>query len=66
MSVAVHQIYRRKGGEVLEVVDPASMPVAPVAPNRLMISGIGMGIGLLIGLIRLWLWQQGTAVLQPA
>jgi capsular polysaccharide biosynthesis protein len=66
MSVALHQIYQRKGGEVLEVVDPASLPVAPVAPNRALISVAGMGIGLLIGVVRIWRWRPGAAVLQPA
>jgi uncharacterized protein involved in exopolysaccharide biosynthesis len=54
MSVALRQIYERKGGEVLEVLDPASLPTHPAAPNRLAISLAGLGIGLLIGVIRIW------------
>jgi capsular polysaccharide biosynthesis protein len=54
MSVAVHWIYERKGGEVLEVLDSASLAVTPVAPNRAAISLAGMGVGLLIGVVMVW------------
>jgi hypothetical protein len=36
-------------GEVLEVLDPATLPVKPAAPNRLAISAAGLGLGLLLG-----------------
>lgn len=39
-----------KAGENLEVLDPASLPISPTAPNRWMIMGIGFGVGLLLGL----------------
>ena len=37
--------------EGIEVVDPANLPQKPVAPKRLMLSGIGLGAGLLLGLM---------------
>jgi uncharacterized protein involved in exopolysaccharide biosynthesis len=40
----------RKAGENLEVLDNASMPDSPSAPNRWMIVGIGTGIGLVLGI----------------
>jgi uncharacterized protein involved in exopolysaccharide biosynthesis len=63
MSMALQQISQRKAGEVLEVVDPASLPTHPVAPNRAAISLAGLGIGLLIGVIRLWPWQPAAVPL---
>ncbi len=39
----------RKAGENLEVLDPASLPESPTAPNRWLITGIGVGVGLLTG-----------------
>jgi hypothetical protein len=59
MSLAVRMITQRKAGEVLWVLDPASLPTFPVAPNRLAISLAGMGVGLLIGVIRLWRRPRG-------
>jgi polysaccharide chain length determinant protein (PEP-CTERM system associated) len=38
-------------GEGIEVVDPANLPSKPVAPKRLMLSSIGLGIGLALGLL---------------
>ena len=37
-------------GEGIEVVDPANLPSKPVAPKRLMLSGIGLVVGLGLGL----------------
>ncbi len=37
-------------GEGIEVVDPANLPSKPVAPKRLMLSGIGLAFGLGLGL----------------
>jgi len=39
----------RKAGENLEVLDNASLPEAPTAPNRWLITGIGVGMGLMLG-----------------
>ncbi|MBV8841535.1 MAG: hypothetical protein JO307_01880 [Bryobacterales bacterium] len=40
----------RKQGEVLEPLDPASLPATPTEPRRPMIISLGAGIGLLLGL----------------
>ncbi|MGH9723143.1 MAG: GumC family protein, partial [Bryobacteraceae bacterium] len=40
----------RSAGENLEVLDPASVPVKPSEPNRWLIVGGGVGIGLVLGL----------------
>jgi hypothetical protein len=47
LSVTLRQIYERKAGTNLEVLDPASLPEAPVAPNRAFISLSGLAGGLL-------------------
>ena len=39
----------RKAGENLEVLDTASLPEAPIEPNRLMIAAVGTGIGFILG-----------------
>ena len=39
----------RKAGENLEVLDPASLPEQPTSPNRWLICGIGLGLGIVIG-----------------
>lgn len=36
-------------GEIVEVLDPASLPQAPIYPNRLVIAAIGLTAGLLLG-----------------
>lgn len=38
-------------GETIRVQDPANVPQSPVAPKRFVLTLIGAGIGLLIGLI---------------
>jgi len=42
-------VSKRKAGELLEVLDNASLPEAPTAPNRWLITGIGVGLGLMLG-----------------
>ena len=42
-------VNKRKAGENLEVLDNASLPEAPTAPNRWLITGIGVGMGLMAG-----------------
>ncbi len=42
-------VSKRKAGENLEVLDNASLPEAPTAPNRWLITGIGVGMGLMVG-----------------
>lgn len=43
-------VNKRKAGENLEVLDNASLPEAPTAPNRMLITGIGVGVGLMAGI----------------
>ncbi len=38
-------------GETIRVQDPANVPQSPVAPKRFMLTMIGTGVGLFIGLI---------------
>ncbi|MBV9240425.1 MAG: hypothetical protein JO314_00320 [Acidobacteria bacterium] len=38
-------------GETIRVQDPANVPVSPVAPKRALLTLMGAGIGLLIGLL---------------
>jgi polysaccharide chain length determinant protein (PEP-CTERM system associated) len=38
-------------GEGIEVIDPANLPSQPVAPKRLMLSGLGLAFGLGLGLL---------------
>jgi len=38
-------------GEGIEVVDPANLPSQPVAPKRLVLAAIGVGVGLALGLL---------------
>jgi hypothetical protein len=33
------------------VVDPANLPSSPVAPRRLLLSALGLGLGLAVGLL---------------
>lgn len=38
-------------GEGIEVIDPANLPSKPVAPKRLMLSSLGVAVGLGLGLL---------------
>jgi protein tyrosine kinase modulator len=38
-------------GETIQVVDPANLPEKPVAPKRLLLTGAGLGLGLVLGLL---------------
>ncbi|HKY42663.1 MAG TPA: GNVR domain-containing protein [Pyrinomonadaceae bacterium] len=38
-------------GEGIQVIDPANLPVQPVAPKRLMLSALGLAFGLAMGLV---------------
>lgn len=42
---------RRQIGEQFRVMDPAGVPTRPISPVRIQISGIGFGIGLMLGLV---------------
>src|ERR1700752_2543672 len=47
LSSAVYQ----KQGEGIKIIDPANLPSVPVAPRRFLLSAIGLGLGLAIGLL---------------
>jgi hypothetical protein len=49
------EIVYHKVGLILEVLDPASLPEKPTAPNRLSIAAAGLALGLLLGIFTLWL-----------
>lgn len=38
-------------GETIQVIDPASLPVRPVAPQRPMLVALGLALGLAFGLV---------------
>ncbi len=40
----------RQIGEQLQLLDPANLPETPTKPNRLMIIGAGLGIGVMLGI----------------
>jgi capsular polysaccharide biosynthesis protein len=50
LTEANSQLIQRKAGEVLEVLDPASLPVQPTNPNRPRYIGTGFAVSLIIGL----------------
>jgi polysaccharide biosynthesis transport protein len=60
------ELTQRKAGEGLWVLDPPSLPITPVTPNRLLITAIGLGIGLLVAAVTLILRRPHTPALQPA
>ena len=52
-SVILRAIAERKAGEMVDVLDTASLPVSPVNPNRLLIAAVGLIAGLLLGIAAL-------------
>jgi len=50
-SETTQDLQERHLGEQLEVLDSASLPSNPVEPNRWAISGIGVAMGMLLGLV---------------
>jgi succinoglycan biosynthesis transport protein ExoP len=42
---------QRKQGELLEMLDPASLPTTPAEPKRPIVISIGAGFGLLLGIV---------------
>lgn len=49
LSETAKNMDERKAGENLAVLDDASLPEKPSEPNRLMIIGMGAGMGLMLG-----------------
>jgi polysaccharide chain length determinant protein (PEP-CTERM system associated) len=45
------QVESNAQGETIQVVDPANVPQAPVAPKKAMLTAGGVGIGLFVGLL---------------
>ena len=45
------EMENRKQGEMLEILDTASLPISPTEPKRPLIISIGAGLGLLLGLV---------------
>ncbi len=60
------EIIYRKAGENLDVLDPPSLPITPVTPNRLLIAAMGLGVGLLAGALTLILRRPHTPTPQFA
>jgi succinoglycan biosynthesis transport protein ExoP len=50
LAEANSQLIQRKAGEVLEVLDPATLPVLPTKPNRFQYVGGGFAFSLILGL----------------
>jgi polysaccharide chain length determinant protein (PEP-CTERM system associated) len=44
-------------GALVQVVDPASLPTTPVAPKRLILIAMGLGLGLAVGLLLAGLFE---------
>lgn len=42
---------RRQQGEHFRILDPPSLPVKPYSPNRMKLSGIGLFVGLVMGVL---------------
>jgi succinoglycan biosynthesis transport protein ExoP len=51
LSMVSGDLERRRQGETLEVIDPASLPDKPTAPKRQTIIPIGAAAGLCLGLV---------------
>ncbi len=50
LAEANKQLIQRKAGEVLDVLDTASLPVQPTSPNRYRIIGMGFAMSMILGL----------------
>ena len=44
-------------GEGIRVIDPANLPAEPVAPRRFMLSSLGLGVGLVLGLLAVGIFE---------
>ncbi len=50
-SKVAADLERRQIGEQFRVLDAARVPVRPVSPNRLLVNGSGLGIGIAFGVL---------------
>lgn len=51
ISAVATDLENRQQGETLELLDPASLPQKPTEPNRGMLVGVGLGIGVMAGIV---------------
>ena len=49
MSAVAEDLEKRQQGEMLELLDAASLPIAPTQPKRPIIILAGLGVGLMLG-----------------
>ena len=49
LSKMAAELERLQIGEQFRILDPASVPTRPIAPQRLRINGLALGGGLLVG-----------------
>ncbi|MCU1236884.1 MAG: lipopolysaccharide biosynthesis, partial [Candidatus Solibacter sp.] len=61
IKTPVRLTQHRNLGSYLEVLDPASLPQAPAAPNRSVITAAGIAFGLMLGALTLRLRPQKLA-----
>jgi polysaccharide chain length determinant protein (PEP-CTERM system associated) len=50
-SKVAADLERRQIGEQFRVLDAARVPNRPVSPNRLLVNGVGLGIGVALGVL---------------
>jgi len=50
-AVMSQEMENRKQGEMLELLDPASLPSTPTEPKRYVVIPVGAAIGLLLGVV---------------
>lgn len=56
-SEIARNLENRGQGERLQLLESASLPEKPTEPNRLLIVGSGLGVGLLAGIFFAGLWE---------
>lgn len=49
VSEMATDLENRRQGERLELLEGASLPETPAKPNRLLVTGFGLGLGLMLG-----------------
>jgi len=64
ISEMASNLEARKGGENLEVLDTATLPDSPSEPNRWLIVGAGVGLGMMMGLFLVALRELKDASLK--
>jgi uncharacterized protein involved in exopolysaccharide biosynthesis len=59
------KIQEYRAGENLEVLDPASLPQRPAAPNRMVVTALGVAFGLVLGALSLMLSARSQRLPSP-